>query len=234
MKKTFREYLMALAIFSTGMLAMTAQGQTTTNFIINNFDTSAEVEGPPIVWSNWFGGAFQSVFWDTNDASANPNSGSMLITATFSGPSQQFMVYNYNNGINPAIDGHQVTNFQCDIRFDASSPTNLNGNYGTLMFGSRGTDFGQYVFGNYFSVPAGQTNWVHVSLPIDINVQPKFLTIPNVLCQIQTYGGANEVINGTVKLYVDNIKFVGPAAPTTNPPPTLSLQPATPGLRIFA
>ncbi|HTR43706.1 MAG TPA: hypothetical protein VMH87_19005, partial [Pseudomonadales bacterium] len=58
------------------------------------------------VWTNWFGTAFQSLVWDsTMDAGGNPNSGSMKITANFSGSANQFEVYNGFNGINPPVNG---------------------------------------------------------------------------------------------------------------------------------
>ena len=43
------------------------------------------------VWTNWFGGAFQSLTWDsTSDGNTNPASGSMKITALFSAANNQF------------------------------------------------------------------------------------------------------------------------------------------------
>lgn len=232
MKRSLRKLAAgAAASIALSMLALTTQAQVT-NFIVNEFDSSNEVVG---VWGNWFGGALQSATWDgTTDVSNNPSSGSLLINALFTGTGQQFMLWDGANGITPAIDGTTVTNFQCDIKFDATSGTNGNGNYGTLFFGSRGTDFGQHQFGGYFSVPAGNNGWFHVSLPVNANVQPLFATIPDVLCQIQTYGGAASVPNGTVKFWIDNIKFVGPLAAPSNPPPTLAVHKATPGMRVFA
>ena|ERR1022692_2029469 len=233
MKITTKTYAAAtLTSLALLMLALTASGQTT-NIIIANFDTDTEVTGPP--WGNWFGGAFQSVAFDSSDASNNASSGSLLITGVFSGAGQQYMVYNQNNGINPAIlspdptTGYTVTNFQCDIRFDPSSCTNPAGNYGVLNFGSRGTGFDQPMFGTV-PVPSGQTNWVHVSLPVNVLATPAWSSIPDVLIQLHTFGAA---MSGTSKLYVDNIKFVSGLLPS--PPPTMSIVKAgPPGLRVFA
>ncbi|MGD0206555.1 MAG: hypothetical protein ABSC89_02965 [Verrucomicrobiota bacterium] len=41
----------------------------------------------------------------------------MKITANFNSTNNQFEVYNGLNGIAPAVNGLQHTNFQCDVRF---------------------------------------------------------------------------------------------------------------------
>ena len=77
------------------------------------------------VWGNWFGGAFQSLVWDSAcDANTNAGSGSMKITASFTGSdgNSQFEVYDFN-GIYPPVNGLQYTNFQCDVRFARGSAT---------------------------------------------------------------------------------------------------------------
>src|SRR5262245_36382420 len=141
MKAILKRFVAPAALAATLTLALTAQAQVQTN-LIAAFDTDVEVTTPP--WANWFGGAFRGLRFDTNDALANPSSGSLVITSSWSGASQQFVVYNQNNGINPAIvspdiNGFVVTNFQCDVRFDSLSCTQADGTFGPLSFGSRGT-----------------------------------------------------------------------------------------------
>jgi len=97
------------------------------------------------VWGNWFGGAFQSLVWDSaSDANTNPASGSMKITANFPVSTDQFEVWDGLSAINPGLNGLQFTNFQCDVRFAAGSATK-SGTFGNLQFGiptpSNGQDY---------------------------------------------------------------------------------------------
>ncbi|MGA2174570.1 MAG: hypothetical protein ABSH38_06270 [Verrucomicrobiota bacterium] len=168
------------------------------------------------VWGNWFGNAFQSLAWDSaSDANNNAASGSMKITANFNGASNQFEVYDFN-GIYPPVNGVQYTNFQCDVRFDPSSATVTAGGkliFGHLEFGTP-NGYGQDYFGGV-DVPATNTNWVHVSLPLSAASDPNLTNIYNVLIHI--YGPYySPGLSGASILWVDNIKFVGATPVTTN------------------
>ena len=195
-------------------------------------------DGITNIWINWFGTAFSNLVWDaTSDAQNNPNSGSLKIIALFPdagiggqyGP--QFVVMDNYNGITPNLNGFDITGFQCDVRFDPTSATEVDTgvtNFGTVEFGSRGIDYGQHDFGS-ISVPVTQTNWVHVSLPVNAISDANITNIPNVYVKI--YSGTR---TGTTILWVDNIKLTGPSVIVVQKPPTLSIEKATPGLRIFA
>ncbi len=192
------------------------------------------------VWTNWFGTAYQSVTWDSaNDANGNLNSGSMLITANFDNVGNgQFTVFDNFNGINPPINGFEVTSVQCDVRFDSTSPTTVNGgvtNYGHLQVGTRSADNLSQIYFGSIEVPVENTNWVHLSFPVNAAVDTNLTLLHDVLLHI--YGpwyNATPLI-GTTKLWVDNIKFVGPLNPTQAGPPTIApLSTAVPALRIFA
>jgi glucuronoarabinoxylan endo-1,4-beta-xylanase len=166
------------------------------------------------VWGNWFGGAFQSLAWDSaNDGSNNASSGSMKITANFG---DQFEVYNGLNGINPPLNGLLYTNFQCDVRFDPNSAKVISGGisiFGHLEFGTRkGSD--QDYFGSV-DIRASNTNWVHVSIALNAKTDMNLMNIYNVLIHI--YGPYyNPGLSGTSTLWVDNIKFTGPLPVSTN------------------
>jgi hypothetical protein len=127
-----------------------------------------------------------------------------------------------------------ITNFQCDVKFDPASSTNINGAFGgELSFGSRGTGFGQPLFGTVYITNAG---WHHISMPVNSVAQPVFATIPNLLVKLDTFDGLAVNINGQSgqsTLWVDNVQFVANIVP--NPPPVVSIQKSTPGgLWIFA
>lgn len=213
-----------------------AAAQTTV--LLHAFENAAEVtvnNGTP--WGNWFGTAFYQVLWDASDASNNVNSGSLKIEAFFPdsgiggccGP--QFLAYNQNDGINPPIAGNGsalpvavATNLSFDVRFEADSVYNTNdNNWPTIEVGTRGTGFGQPVFGT-FTVPHAETNWVRVNIPIAAN--PGWATIPNIF--IKHY---STTLGGWLRMYVDNIQFTMGDVPI--PPPVLAIEPAQTGLRMF-
>jgi glucuronoarabinoxylan endo-1,4-beta-xylanase len=173
------------------------------------------------VWGNWFGDAFQSLVWDsTSDASNNPASGSMKITADFNGSGSipnQFAVFDGFTGISPPVNGLFYTNFQCDVRFAAGSATVTDGSqatFGYLEFGIATPGYGQDYFGG-IAVPATDTNWVHVSLPLDAVADTNLQDINDVLIHI--YGPYfSSGLSGTSVLWVDNIEFTGSILPATN------------------
>jgi len=177
----------------------------------NGFSYSAgQIES---VWTNWFGGAFESVVWDPmSDASSNAASGSMEITADFTSANNQFEVYDGFNGISPPFNGLLCTNFQCDVRFAAGSATGLFGGqqcFGYLQFGVATYNFGQDYFSTAVNVPATDTNWVHVSIPISTSVDLNLVQIADVLVHI--YGpNYSPALSGPTTFWVDNIEFTGP------------------------
>ena len=201
--------LLAVMGFGTPILAQTV-------YVVDQFDPSGtggnSYSGGHIgnVWGNWFGGAFQSLAWDSaSDASNNPNSGSMKITANFG---DQFEVFDGFNVIVPPLNGLQYTNFQCDVRFAQGSAT-ANSTFGHLEFGIA-VGYSQDYFGSV-DVPASNTNWVHVSIKLNATTDPNLQSINDVLIHI--YGpNSSPALSGTSTLWVDNIKFVGRAPVTTN------------------
>ncbi len=165
------------------------------------------------LWNNWFGTAYQSLVWDSaNDANSNANSGSMKITVDFTSSGNQFEVYDGFNGITPPVNGLLYTNFQCDVRFAAGSASGLFGGqqcFGYLQVGVATWTDGQDDFTTAVNVPTTDTNWVHVSIPINANTDLNLVQINDVLVHI--YGPSySPALSGTSILWVDNIEFVGP------------------------
>lgn len=216
-----------------------------TSVLINAFDNDTEVtqnNGQP--WQNWYGTAFYQVLWDSSDASNNASSGSLKIEAYFGnsgiggccGP--QFLVMDGYSGINPPLIGNGgpasaalATNVEFDVRFDPASfaVTNANStNWPTITVGTRGLDYGADNFGN-FTIPASQTNWMHVVIPIGPNAA--WTNIPNVFFNYYTttYSDTDAAYLG---LYLDNIRFTTAAVPVV--PPTMAIEPAKRALRVFA
>jgi glucuronoarabinoxylan endo-1,4-beta-xylanase len=143
--------------------------------------------------------------------SNNPNSGSLLITSTFTGANQQSVIWSGRAGdYNPPLNGALITNFSCYIRFDPSSPTNAStDSYGSIAFYLNTLANGAYPMtqvGSYYYVTAGDTNWVYFSVPVSTSD-----SVYGISIQLETYGNA---LNGTSKMYVDDIELAG----GTNPP----------------
>jgi glucuronoarabinoxylan endo-1,4-beta-xylanase len=207
-----KNLLIILFACFTLLAASLVQAQTTiTNYIdqFNPYGTGGySYSGGQIgsVWGNWFGGAFQSLSWDaTSDANTNANSGSIKIIASFPGSGSlgpQFEVYNGFNAINPGLNALQYTNFQCDVRFATGSATE-GGTFGTLQFGTPvGTS--QDYFSGGTRISANNTNWVHISIPLNAVADPNLLNITGVLIHIY-----DSSLSGTTTFWVDNIAFVG-------------------------
>ena len=218
-----------LGLLLVALVGVNGQAQTTT-YVVDQFDPAGtggnSYSGGQIgnVWGNWFGTAFQSLVWDSaSDASNNASSGSMKITCNFSSANNQFEVYNGLNGLNPPLLGLQFTNFQCDVRFAAGSATVTNGGvviFGHLQFGTSTAANGQEYFGGSaygIDIVATNTNWVHISIPINAVASTNLQSLNDVLIHI--YGpwyGSGATLNGASTLWVDNIKFVGMGSVTTN------------------
>jgi hypothetical protein len=195
------------------------------------------------VYWNWFGGAFVTNQWDsTSDASNNPSSGSLKISLNWSSANSQFVLWDQgtnNNFFALGLNALTFTNFQCDVRFAPGSASDVGNRgagaqpiFGHLQFGLRTSGYGQDYFGGV-DIVATNTNWVHVSITLNALSDANLLNMGGLLIHIdRNYYSLN--LNGASTLWVDNIKFVGSATAITNLPPSLGLQKANPGLRIFA
>jgi glucuronoarabinoxylan endo-1,4-beta-xylanase len=213
MKKQFKQLTLVLA--SLSMLAIgSISGHSQTVIITNyTFDTTASASPP--AWGVWQLGTAQYISngWNASDVSNSLSSGSMLITSTFSGASQQSVVWNgAGGGYNPPLDGTQITNFSCWVRFDPSSPTNSStSSYGSLAFylNTADSSSSSTQIGTFFHPPAGNTNWVLYSMAVNVPQNIYAITI-----QLETFGNA---LTGTSRMYVDDIQLSG-GTMATNPP----------------
>lgn len=204
--------------FALVLFLSASAGMSQTTNIVDQFNPSGadgysysagQIES---LWTNWFGGAFESVVWDpASDANSNAASGSMEITADFTSSDNQFEVYDGFDGISPPVNGLLWTNFQCDVRFAAGSATTTNGgvvSFGHLQFGVAVDGSGQDYFGGV-DVPAADTNWVHVSIPMNANSDSNLLLINDLLIHIYGPYYSSGLI-GPSTFWVDNIEFTGP------------------------
>ena len=194
------------------------------------------------VYGNWFGGGFQSVAFSTNstpnafDPAGYPAHGSLQINVD---PNNgQWVLHHSDYSPNPNVNSLVYTDVEMDVMFDPSSAVGITGgstNYGPLRLGVRPAGVFSVQDWFYYApvVTNGNNGWVHIVAPLnpqDANQQ----TWGELLIGMDA-GSAGWVGSGTGNqiIYVDNIVFKGPVS-VKIPPTTLSIQKATPGLRIYA
>jgi hypothetical protein len=232
-----------LAVLAGGWSNLSSVQAQTTNFVVNEFNSAAEVtngvpwNGANNGWGNWYGNDFVSVQWDpTSDSSGNPHSGSMLVTLD---NSDQYVLF--DGFFTFGVSAVNFTNLQFDVRYDASSAIRTNGD-GSIDFGfvqvGCWNQYNQDYFGS-FAIPATNaagkpnTNWTRINIPLNAVTDPVQTNITDVLFHAYHPGYGNQDMVGATKYWLDNIQFVGASA-VSNPPPTLTVSAATPALRIFA
>jgi hypothetical protein len=180
-----------------------------------------------------------NILWDpTQDAGGATNSGSLKIIANFTG-ANQYVLWdrgpNNTFALNPPItNGNSLLTMEFDIKYDPSSPTVVNGtvtNYGHFEIGvvppyTSATDLGT------FDYNVTNSGWVHVSVPLTPIGNDSLQSISGIF--LKQYGGFYGPLNGTTTLWIDNLKLTFTNLPPAIPPPTVAIEKAKPGLRIFA
>ncbi|HXI71538.1 MAG TPA: hypothetical protein VNN22_14380 [Verrucomicrobiae bacterium] len=230
---------------------VTLSGATVPTIIVDQFNptnnpyagTNVYAEGTITnIYANWFGSAFSNVVWDsTMDAQGNPNSGSMKVIASFgtNGLGSQFLLMDKGPnftyaGINPPItNGLGLLTFQCDVKYDPSSPTWITGggtNYGQLRFGVVPPYGPQDYFGNV-QISVTNTGWVHVTLPLNAGLDPNLLSIQGLIMGMD--GGSFGNLQGVTKFWIDNLAFTYTNVVVV-PPTVMNIAKATPAMRLFA
>jgi hypothetical protein len=186
------------------------------------------------VYGNWFGGGFTSLNWSTNDTATNPASGSLQLNVNPAGG--QWVLHHPDYSQNLLVNSLVYTDVEMDVMFDPSSASSISGgstNYGPLRIGVRESGaFGQDWFYYPPVITNGNNGWVHIVAPLsatDANQQQWGELLLGMDPSINGWNGTGAQI-----IYVDNIVFKGPLVTVTIPPPTLSVQKAIPGLRLYA
>ena len=92
--------------------------------------------------------------------------------------------------------------------------------FGHLQFGTSTAANGQEYFGGSaygIDIVATNTNWVHISIPINAVADTNLQSLNDVLIHIYgPYYGSTATLIGASTLWVDNIKFVGVGSASTN------------------
>jgi hypothetical protein len=191
---------------------------------------------------HWWGSATSERTYDkTNDASGNPQSGSIKISIQWpAGGGDQYSVAlalsgvnnNYDNSVSlPALN---YTNMEMDIMWDPASTMNITnhmtgGDPTGLGFGFVATQYGQsWVPNANQPVLINDGQWHHYVIPINSG----WPNIPGLIFK-KYKNGAAEDANTTSKFWIDNVTFNF----NTNiviPKPAMTIAKASKGLNITA
>jgi hypothetical protein len=207
------------------MLASTASLALAQDFIGATYDLTPDGTNQAALCGNLWGSAPQTYTLDGSmDADANPASGAEQVVVTMNGQGNDQFVSKFGFAeTNSAL----FTNAEFDIFWSTSSPE------GSWYFGPF---FGHLDFG--FTTPSSTDiydtldihltdagHWMHVVKAIQTGED-----VNGILLKMWC-GGYGNPENGTITFWVDNVKLTG-RRPTIQP--TLGIQKAIPGLRIFA
>jgi hypothetical protein len=191
------------------------------DLIVNSFD--AGISG--IAWQNFrtYAYSYDEVWDAAQDASGNPNSGSMHLTVNWPTHSDPNWSASWNDVQiafgTPQINSGDYINFECDIKVDvANSFPALDGSYGAL----------ELIVNNPWQNVAGWVplintdGWQHISAPF--SALPSGTYNEAVIGFISNGGSA---YTNTLAVWIDNIVFTALPSVHTNQP-TLAIAKAPP------
>jgi hypothetical protein len=224
-KNTAQQLLLLMAGVALGGSGLRAVAD---DLIVNSFD--AGISG--IDWQNFRSYAYSyTEVWDpTQDATGNPNSGSMYLTVNWPLHSDPNWNQNWNDVqlafYTPPFNSSDYLTFDVDVKVDVTNSfPALDGAYGAL----------ELIVNNPWTTvvgwaPLAPTNgWQHI--------QGYFSGIPS--------GGYSEAVIGfisngsssltnTMACWIDNIVFTAPPSVHTNQPPLSLAKAPPPGLTCIA
>lgn len=236
--------LVGLVLSSSKMMAQQATSYT------NSFDTSASVTSwlyqygiyEPVAQINYFNNT--AMIWNsTNDDTPSVSgSGSLEVSIPWNlgSPNDQAVFWGtfdneYGYDGTKTIDGTKYTNIVFDVYVDPTSPTNQNGNYGTLNVGLITPGWSGLTWNaSAVALPLSAGGaWYHVVVPIDITTAG-INNVAGIFFDMNTYNGGSLQSSPTPShFYIDNLEVIAATVPVA--PPTL-VAPYAPvqGLNMFS
>lgn len=202
------------------------------------------------VWFKWYGNGVTNIYFAPdvnvgNGSESITDHGAMAIEFYWDAATdgyQQWLVWHNNSADNTPVPGGNVsigypqyTNLECDVKFDATSAgtTNSAGVLGVIRVGVEppGSYASDWIGTSYTTI--SDTNWHHINAALNNSVAA-YANVGSVLIgeDVSGYVGGGG-LTGYQRLYVDNIRFTGPAIAPLIPPPSVHITPATPGARLF-
>ncbi|HVM48927.1 MAG TPA: DUF5060 domain-containing protein [Candidatus Acidoferrum sp.] len=186
-----------------------------TNYVIDQFDSNTTASYANQHW----GTAVPAITWSTNNATTGlatntPGSGSAKWVIPWPTTGDQVMV-THSFGAN--LNLTQFTSISYDILFDASTATDGYGNVGAIEIDWIPAADGWPSTPNpplaTLSFAAGNTNWMHVTVPLSAAGNSKLTAVSGIGFKLQQKRtGAN--LSGTTTFKLDNI-ILGAPGPVT-------------------
>lgn len=203
--------------------------------IIGTFDTDIAVaDGSYAEWPA--GSSSKTLEWADQDSEGNSSSGCLKAEVAWTGAipgwNDTKLVFHDATGSDfawPGIDCRSYVNLEWDVKVDvANSTLNPNGNYGGMRAVFQGwkdangnpDGLGWVEVGNVMTI-ANTNGWQHMKVPL--------VSYPYNLNKLVLALIADSATN-TITYLVDNVKMTAPP----QPPPSLSLEKAVPGLALIA
>ncbi len=188
-----RRSMMVVALCGMG-LGSQAAGQ----LVVNNFDSGLQA------WRFDFGAPNSVLSNDpTMDSTGNPNSGSLKMEMPFDIAQGGNNKFAYTGDVFfPAMNlAATYSEVLFDLKVDPNSAVDAFGNHGFFAFVSRETDGYSYnqLFG--INLPQGAGEWTTYSAPASTLLATRAFTV-------QLYGGPQQNLQGTVTMWMDNIRLV--------------------------
>lgn len=220
--------VLALALCATSARAVD-------DYLVGTFDADIDVaDGSYGEWPA--GSSDKTLEWFAEDAEGNPNSGSLQVhvnwNGTVGGWNDSKVVFKDAGGSDfawPGIDCRNYINLEWDVKVDvANSTPAADDSYGMIQVVCQGWE-------NANGNPAG-LDWVVLGNPITVantsgwqHMKQALTDYPHNLNKLVL----NFIVNpgsGPIRYLVDNVKLTAPP----QPPPTLTLEKAIPGLAFVA
>jgi len=238
-----------------------------TNTFDNNGETTPYVTTDWMYWYSLYADCIVSNTYNiemtndpTMDADGNTNvSGSLLCISPFAprgtippGGYAAIPSYGEQNLMSGTFGGGQfdtsvqmeiltVTNISFDIYVKPGTPTDANGNFGTVSVGLKSIGYGADTayYTNQITIPGAASNgWVHLAETNAAQFQYAALNSGDTYAQgpeiyYTSYGDGGYPTN-LVIFWIDNLMVNSSVAPPPPPPPpTMTISPAVAGLNLF-
>ena len=227
---------LAPGLFGLALAGAIVTGQAqTTDYLIDQFDSDTSGS----YGNQWWGTAVPAITWDdavnktTTMGPNNTGSGSTAWSIDWSGSngSDQVMVVHWLGAV---LDLRSYTNVSFDIIFDPTSATDGAGSFGWLEIDWVPSSDGwpsTYQNGTTFS--SANTNWIHVSYPLDASANTKLQAVNGIGFKLQQKKTGYS-LSGVTRFWLDNL-ILG-VRTNAAPPPKLAIAPAKtpPGLMMVA
>lgn len=197
-------------------IVVLAKAQTGANYIVDQINTDTTAQFVDLKW----GMAIPNITWSTN------NGGSARWVIPWTTTNDQIMVTrSLTNGIN--LNNYDTLSF--DIQFAPTSATNGNESFGALEIDWTPQSAGWPSIPNppeaITTFSSGNTNWIHVVMPINASGISNLTTVNAIGFKIQQdRTGAN--LSGATAFWLDNIILTSVVnSPVTGPPQIVQLTP---------